>query len=54
MIEFNATFECTTRAEAVWALQEIIDQIEGDYHCGSLSYADGSWSCVGEDEPEND
>jgi hypothetical protein len=53
MIEFEATFECSTRQDAVWALQEIIGQIEGDYHCGSLSCADGSWSCVGEDEPDD-
>lgn len=52
MIAFECTFECATRAEATHALLEIINQINGDYHCGYLNYADGGWSCVGEDEPE--
>lgn len=52
MVSFECTFEVATRQEAVWVLQEMIDQIEGDNYCGFFSYADGSWSSSGEDEPE--
>lgn len=54
MITFECSFEVATRQDAVWALQEIISQIEGDNYCGFLSYADGSWSSSGDEEPEED
>lgn len=53
MIEFNCAFECETREDATHALLEIINRIHEDYHSGFLNYADGSWSCIGEDEEED-
>ena len=52
MVSFECTFEVATRQDAVWVLQEMIDQIEGDNYCGFFSYADGSWSSSGDEEPE--
>ena len=54
MITFKCSFEVATRHDAVWALQEIISQIEGDNYCGFLSYADGSWSSSGEEDLDED
>lgn len=50
MVAFECSFECATREDATHALLEMISQIDGGYHCGYLNYADGSWSCEGEDE----
>jgi hypothetical protein len=54
MVSFECSFEVCTRQEAVWVLQEMISQIEGDNYCGYFSYADGSWSSRGEEESEED
>ena len=52
MIKFECDFECQTNQDAIYALQEIISQLEGGYSCGHLYGADGSWSCDGEEEEE--
>jgi hypothetical protein len=54
MITFETTFDCKTKQDVVFALQEIIDWIEGDYESGILNVDDGSWRCVGEEEQEDD
>lgn len=50
MFTFETTFDCKTKQDVVFALQEIIDWIEDDYECGILNVADGSWRCVCEDD----
>lgn len=52
MIKFETEFECATTQDAIYALQEIISQLEGGYSCGHLYGADGSWSCTEKDEDE--
>ena len=52
MIKFEADFECQTNQDAIYALQEIIKQLEDGYSCGHLCGVDGSWSCDGEEEEE--
>ena len=54
MVQFETNFECRTRQDAIYALQEIISQLENDYSCGYLCSADGSWSCEGNEEFENE
>ena len=54
MVSFECTFEAKTRQDMVWALQEIIEQIENDNSCGYLSSCDGSWSSSGDEETEDD
>lgn len=54
MVRFETNFECCTRQDAIYTLQEIISQLENDYSCGYLCSADGSWSCEGEEESENE
>lgn len=54
MIKFETEFECATTQDAIYALQEIISQLEGGYSCGHLNGADGSWSCTGEEDGEED
>lgn len=54
MVRFETNFECCTKQDVIYTLQEIISQLENDYSCGYLSSADGSWSCEGEDESEDD
>ena len=52
MIKFETQFECATTQDAIYTLQEIMSQLEGGYSCGHLCGADGSWSCSGEDEED--
>lgn len=52
MIKFEIEFECATTQDAIYALQEIMNQLEDGYSCGYLCSADGSWSCEGEEEEE--
>lgn len=52
MINFECDFECQTRQDAIYALQEIMNQLEDGYSCGHLCGVDGSWSCEGEEEEE--
>lgn len=40
MVSFECSFEVRTRQDAVWALQEMISQIEGDNYFGYFSYAE--------------
>lgn len=50
MITFEAQFECATTQDAIYTLQEIMNQLEDGYSCGHLCGADGSWSCSGDEE----
>lgn len=52
MVRFEINFECCTRQDAIYTLQEIMSQLEGGYSCGYLCGADGSWSCSGEEGEE--
>ena len=52
MVRFETEIELSTKQDIIYALQEIIRQIENDYSCGYLCSADGSWSCEGEDEDD--
>lgn len=52
MIKFETEFECATTQDAIYALQEIINQLEGGYHCGLFD--EGSWSCSGEEEDDEE
>ena len=54
MIKFECEFECQTEQEVIYALQEIMSQLEGGYSCGHLCGADGSWSYEGDEEEEDD
>lgn len=54
MIKFETQFECATTQDAIYTLQEIMSQLEGGYSCGHLCGADGSWSCSGEDNEEDE
>lgn len=54
MIKFETEFECATTQDAIYALQEIMNQLEDGYSCGHLNGADGSWSCTGEDDEESE
>lgn len=54
MVRFETNFECCTKQDAIFALQEIISQLENDYSCGYLCSADGSWSCSGYEESGNE
>ena len=54
MIKFECEFECKTEQEVIYALQEIMSQLEGGYSCGHLYGADGSWSYEGEEEEEEE
>lgn len=54
MIKFETEFECATTQDAIYALQEIMNQLEDGYSCGHLNGADGSWSCTGEEDDEED
>ena len=50
MITFETQFECATTQDAIYTLQEIMNQLEDGYSCGHLCGADGSWSCTGDEE----
>lgn len=50
MIRFECDFECQTSQDAIYALQEIMNQLEDGYSCGHLCGVDGSWSCEGEED----
>ena len=54
MIKFETEFECATTQDAIYALQEIMNQLEDGYSCGHLCGADGSWSCTGEEDDEEE
>lgn len=54
MIKFETEFECATTQDAIYALQEIMNQLEDGYSCGHLCGADGSWSCEGEEEEDEE
>lgn len=54
MIKFEAQFKCATTQDAIYALQEIMKQLEEGYSCGYLNGAEGSWSCSGEDDEEDE
>ena len=54
MIKFETEFECATTQDAIYALQEIMNRLEDGYSYGHLCGADGSWSCKGEDDEEED
>ena len=52
MIKFETEFECATRQDAIYALQEIMNQLEDGYYCGLFD--EGSWSCTGEEEEDDE
>lgn len=53
-MNFEANFECNSTQDAIYALQEIMNQLEDGYSCGHLCGVDGSWSCSGEEKEEDD
>lgn len=54
MVKFETNFECATIQDAIYALEEIMEQMEDGYSCGHLNNANGSWSCGGEEDFEEE
>jgi hypothetical protein len=52
MVRFETEIELSTKQDVIYALQEIIRQIENDYSCGYIN--GGSWSCEGEEGDEEE
>lgn len=50
MVRFETEIELSTKQDVIYALQEIIRQLENDYSCGYVN--GGSWSCEGEEGEE--
>ena len=55
MFKIETEFKCETTQDAVYALQEIISQLEGGYYCGYTGgEIDGTWSCTEDTEEEEE
>lgn len=52
MVVFETEIELSTKQDVIYALQEIIRQLENDYSCGYVN--GGSWSCEGKEGDEED
>jgi hypothetical protein len=53
-MKFEVEFECNSTQDAIYALQEIMNQLEDGYSCGHLCGVDGSWSCSGEEMKDDE